>query len=55
MENFITNTHGVPWKCNIIYEVWPELQPNNWILHHDSASAHKVLSGKQFLALKLNY
>jgi hypothetical protein len=35
--------------------VWrkrPELWPNNWILHHDNAPAHKVLSVKQFLAPK---
>jgi hypothetical protein len=24
----------------------PELRPNDWILHHDSASAHKALSVK---------
>jgi hypothetical protein len=27
-----------------------ELQPKNWILHHDNAPAHKVLSGP-----KINY
>jgi hypothetical protein len=27
----------------------PELWPNDWILHHDSAPAHKVPSVKQFL------
>jgi hypothetical protein len=31
----------------------PELWPTNWILHHDNAQAHKVLSVKQFLAKKL--
>jgi hypothetical protein len=30
----------------------PELSPNNWILHHDNAPAHKTLSVKQFLAQK---
>jgi hypothetical protein len=30
----------------------PELWPNDWILHHDTASGHKVLSVKQFLAQK---
>jgi hypothetical protein len=30
-----------------------ELWPNNWILHHDSVPAHKVLSVKHFLAQKL--
>jgi hypothetical protein len=29
-----------------------ELWPNDWIFHHDNASAHKVLSVKQFLAQK---
>jgi len=27
----------------------PELWPNDWILHHDNAPAHKALSVKQFL------
>jgi hypothetical protein len=31
----------------------PELWPNDWILHHDNAPAHKALSVKQFLAQKL--
>jgi hypothetical protein len=30
----------------------PELWPNNWILHHDSAPVHRALSVKQFLAQK---
>jgi transposase len=30
----------------------PELWPNEWILHHDNAPAHKALSVKQFLAQK---
>jgi transposase len=30
----------------------PELLPNDWILHHDNAPAHKALSVKQFLAQK---
>jgi hypothetical protein len=30
----------------------PELRPNDWILHHDIATAHKALSVKQFLAQK---
>jgi hypothetical protein len=30
----------------------PELQPNDLILHHDDALAHKALSVKQFLAQK---
>jgi transposase len=30
----------------------PELWPNDCILHHDNAPAHKALSVKQFLAQK---
>jgi hypothetical protein len=30
----------------------PELWPNDWILHHDNAPGHKVLSVKQCLAQK---
>jgi hypothetical protein len=30
----------------------PEICPNDWILYHDDASAHKSLSVKQFLAKK---
>jgi hypothetical protein len=30
----------------------PELRPNVWLLHYDSAPAHKTLSVKQFLAQK---
>jgi hypothetical protein len=30
----------------------PEIWPKIWILHHDNAPAHKVLSFKQFLAHK---
>jgi hypothetical protein len=30
----------------------PELWPNDWILHHHDAPAHKALSVKQFLAQK---
>jgi transposase len=31
----------------------PELWPTDWILHHGNASAHKVLTVKQFLVQKL--
>jgi hypothetical protein len=31
----------------------PEIWLNDWILHHDSAPAHKALSVKQFLAQKI--
>jgi hypothetical protein len=30
----------------------PELWPNDWILHHDKAAAHKALSVQKFLAQK---
>jgi histone-lysine N-methyltransferase SETMAR len=30
----------------------PEIRIKDWILHHDNAPAHKVLSVKQFLAQK---
>jgi histone-lysine N-methyltransferase SETMAR len=30
----------------------PELWPNDWILSHDNALAHKVLSVKHFLGQK---
>jgi hypothetical protein len=30
----------------------PELWPNDWILYHDNAPAHKVLSVKHFLVQK---
>jgi hypothetical protein len=30
----------------------PELWPNDWILRHNSAPAHKALCVKQFLAQK---
>jgi len=30
----------------------PELWPNNCILHHNNAPAHKVISLKQFLVQK---
>jgi histone-lysine N-methyltransferase SETMAR len=29
---------------------WPEVWPNDWVLQHDNATAHKALSVKQFLA-----
>jgi histone-lysine N-methyltransferase SETMAR len=30
----------------------PELWPNDWVLHHDNAPAHKAFSVKQFLVQK---
>jgi histone-lysine N-methyltransferase SETMAR len=36
----------------VLHRKRPELWPNDWILHHDSAPAHKVLSVKQFVAKK---
>jgi hypothetical protein len=31
----------------------PEIWPSDWILHHDNAPAHKVLTVQHFLAQKL--
>jgi hypothetical protein len=36
-----------------IHRKGSELWPNDWILHHDSAPAHKMLFVRQFLAQKL--
>jgi hypothetical protein len=36
-----------------VYRGMPELWPNNWILHHNNAPAHMMLSVKQFLAQKI--
>jgi len=43
------NTEAVTWSC-----AWerPEIWPNDWILNHDNAPSHKVLSVRQFLAQK---
>jgi hypothetical protein len=38
--------------CEIVLRKIPELCPNDWAVHHDSVSAHKALSIKQFLAQK---
>jgi histone-lysine N-methyltransferase SETMAR len=40
------------WLCQEVHRKWPELWPNNSILHHDNAPAHKALSVKQFLNQK---
>jgi hypothetical protein len=42
------------WLHEAMHRKRSERYPNNWILHHDNAPAHKVLSVKQFLAQKLN-
>jgi hypothetical protein len=31
---------------------WPELWPNDWILHHKNAPTQKMLSVKQYLVQK---
>jgi hypothetical protein len=41
------------WLHEAVYRERPELWPNDWILHHDNAPAHKMLSVKQFLVQKL--
>jgi hypothetical protein len=40
------------WLHEAVPRKRPELLPNDWILHHDNALAHKALSIKQFLAQK---
>jgi histone-lysine N-methyltransferase SETMAR len=40
------------WLHEAVHREGSELWSNNWILHHDNAPAHKVLSFKQFLAQK---
>jgi hypothetical protein len=32
-----------------------ELWPNDWILHHDNAPAHKAVSVRQFFGSKIDY
>jgi hypothetical protein len=41
------------WLHEAMHRERPKLWHNDWILHHDNASAHKVLSVKQFLGQKL--
>jgi hypothetical protein len=38
--------------CEAVCGKRPQLWLNDWILHHDNATAHKALSVKQFLAQK---
>jgi hypothetical protein len=38
------------WLCEAAYKERPEISPNDWILHHDDAPAHKALSVKQLPA-----
>jgi len=40
------------WLIEAVRRKMPELWPNDWILHHDKAPAHKALSVKQFLTKK---
>jgi hypothetical protein len=40
------------WLCEVVHIKMHELWPSDWILCHDDAPAHKVLSFKQFLAQK---
>jgi hypothetical protein len=42
------------WLHETVRRKRPELWPNDWILHHDNAPAHKVLSVNQFLAQKMS-
>jgi hypothetical protein len=38
--------------CEAVRRKGSELRPNDWILYHDKAPAHKALSVTQFLAQK---
>jgi hypothetical protein len=40
------------WLRETVRRKRPELWSNTWILHHDNAAAHKVLSVKQYLVKK---
>jgi hypothetical protein len=40
------------WLREGVHRKRPELWPNDWIVRHDIAPAHKALSVKQFLAQK---
>jgi hypothetical protein len=40
------------WLCEALHRKRPGLGPSDWILLHENASAHKILSVKQFLAQK---
>jgi fatty acid-binding protein DegV len=40
------------WLCEAVHRKRHKLRPNDWILHHDNAPAHKALSVTQFLAQK---
>jgi hypothetical protein len=43
------------WSLEAVLSKRPDFWPNDWILHHDSASVHRALSIKQFLAQKVDY
>jgi hypothetical protein len=40
------------WLHEAVHKKRPELWPSDWILHHDNAPAHKMLTVKHFLAQK---
>jgi hypothetical protein len=45
-------------KVKLVHEAvcrkWPELWPNDWILHHDNAPANKALSVKAVSGPKID-
>jgi hypothetical protein len=41
------------WLYEAVHRKRPKCWHNDWILHHDNAAGHKVLSVKQFVAQKL--
>jgi hypothetical protein len=50
--NQVCYVETLKWLHEAVRRKRPELWPNDWILHHDNAPAHRELSVKQFLAQK---
>jgi len=40
---FIPQSQRVILICEAVRRKMPKILPNDWILHHDNAAAHKVL------------
>jgi len=51
-SNQVYYTEIMTWLCKAVSRKRSELQPNDWILHHDNAPAQKALSVKQFIEKK---
>jgi hypothetical protein len=52
-SNQVYYTEIMTWLCKAVSRKRSELQPNDWILHHDNAPAQKALSVKQFIEKKM--